>query len=71
MNHEPKSIWWGLLASFWYWWDYGIPLFGEHDTAFWHGFNLRACCNDPTLMVNEPGESARDAVATDVSYWEP
>lgn len=67
-----KSIWWGLCASFWYWWDFGVPLFFARDTAFWHGFHLRSVYN--TEYVNDPdilNDTARDAVSTDVSYWEP
>lgn len=68
-----KSTWWALQATFWYWWDCGVPLFGRLDTAWTHGFHLRDCYNDDSIIpADDPAQedSAREAVANDVGYWE-
>ncbi len=68
---KQKSIWWALGCVFWYWRG-GLPLFVWRrwwNTAWWHGFHLRACYNyDPQLAAED--DDPEFAVSTDMSYWE-
>lgn len=72
---RPLPVTWALTASFWYWWDFDMPLlFGSaHNRAWWFGFNLRDTINADELLlsdIREHAQTAREQVAIDVSYWE-
>lgn len=67
------SVLWALQATFWFWWDYSLPLMPMprySSTAWWHGFYLRTCLNEDPALTDDDIGTAREAVAVDVSYWE-